>query len=188
MNKILVCGCGRSLNNLRAHHLTIPTIGVNDCANVIVPDYLIVVDNDFTPERRKIVDMCRQDSILVSHIPECFDFANKIKIDLGEYAKLDNLNEANNKVDWSTTSTYMAVIYAYKFLKCNDIALIGVDFTPNHYNRNDGKYKLDLSTANAHYKMLASELNKNGCRLVNVSEESLIDIEKMKLEQWLKEV
>lgn len=185
--KAIILGCGSSLNILKGVNLgnDVITVGVNDCGNVIIPDYLLVVDNDFSPERRKIIDMCRRKSILVSHIPECFDFDKKIKIGLGEYAKLDNLNIANDLIDWSTTSTYMASIFAYKFLGCNDIALLGVDFTPNHYNRDDGKYKLDLNTANEHYKMLSKTLSLRGCEFYNLSKESLIEVKKMGLIKWL---
>lgn len=185
--KALILGCGSSLNLLKGVNLgnDVITVGVNDCGSVIVPDYLVVVDNDFSLERRKVIDSCKDKSILVSHIPECFDFDKKIKIDLGNYGKLDNLNICNDKIDWSTTSTYMASIFAYKFLGCNNIALLGVDFTPNHYNRDDGKYKLDLNTANEHYKMLSEVLSFRGCEFYNLSKESLIEVKKMGLIKWL---
>ena len=187
MNKVLVCGCGKSLLKLDKMNLqNVVTIGVNDCGKMIMPDYLMVVDSDFTPERRKIIDSCSQKSVLVSHITECFpEFGSKIKIELGDYGKLDNLH-VGAKIDYSTTSTYMAAIFAYKFLCSEDIAMLGVDFTTGHYNNDDGKYKLDIDTAKKHYGQLQSALAERNCRFVNVSDISLIDtVPHMDLEEWL---
>lgn len=145
----------------------IVTVGVNDCAKAgIFPDYLMVVDNDFTQERRKIIDSCSDKSILVSHIPECFDFRNKIGIELGEFGKLDSLN-VGGRIDYSRTSTYMAIIFAYKHLHVKRIGMLGVDFTNN--------YGVDLELSRQHYGNLYRELKTVGCELYNLSETSLID-------------
>lgn len=168
MEKCLILGCGPSLNQIKGVGLTdIVTVGVNDCAKCgITPDYLLVVDNDFTPERRKIIDSCSDKSILISHIPECFDFKNKIGIELGEFGQLNNLN-AGGRIDYSRTSTYMAIIFAYKYLHAKRIGMLGVDFTNN--------YGVDLELSRLHYGNLCNELKKYGCELFNLSDISLID-------------
>lgn len=187
MNKVLVCGCGKSLLQLKEIPENIVTIGVNDCGKMIQPDYLLVVDNDFSTERRKTIESCSKKSVLVSHIPEYFtEFNSKIKIEIGEYGKLNNLYEGA-KIDYSTTSTYMSIIFAYKFLCADRIAMLGVDFTNGHYNNDDGKYKLDLDTAKLHYGMLCNALSKRNCELVNVSDVSLIDtVPHLDLDKWLE--
>ena len=168
MDKCLILGCGPSLNIIKGVGLTdIVTVGVNDCAKSgYIPDYLMVVDNDFSPERRKIIDSCSEKSILVSHIPECFNFKNKIGIELGEFGQLPNLN-VGGRIDYSRTSTYMAVIFAYKHLHAKKIGMLGVDFTNN--------YGVDLELSRQHYSNLYRELKKLGCELFNLSDNSLID-------------
>lgn len=168
MDKCLILGCGPSLNLIKDVALTdIVTVGVNDCAKSgYIPDYLMVVDNDFTPERRAIIDSCSDKSILVSHIPEYFNFRNKIEIELGEFGQLKNLN-AGGRIDYSRTSTYMAIIFAYKHLHVKKIGILGVDFTNN--------YGVDLELSRLHYGNLCRELRKLGCELYNLSDNSLID-------------
>lgn len=187
MEKCLILGCGPSLNKIKGVELTdivteltdIVTVGVNDCAKSgYIPDYLLVVDNDFTPERRKIIDSCSDKSILISHIPKCFDFKNKIGIELGEFGQLNNLN-VGGRIDYSRTSTYMAIIFAYKYLCADVIGMLGVDFTNN--------YGVDLELSRLHYGNLYNELKKSGCELFNLSDVSLIDtVKKLELSNFIK--
>lgn len=169
MNKVLILGCGPSLSLINETNLpnNLTLVGVNDCAKCgITPDYLLVVDNDFSNERRAIIDSCSDKSILVSHIPEYFDFKNKIGIELGEFGRLTNLN-SGGRIDYSRTSTYMAIIFAYKHLHAKSVGMLGVDFTNN--------YGVDLELSRLHYGNLYKALKENGCRLLNLSPTSLID-------------
>lgn len=178
MEKCLILGCGPSLSKINGAGLTdIVTVGVNDCAKSgYIPDYLMVVDNDFSPERRKIIDSCAYKSILVSHIPECFSFKNKIGIELGEFGSLSNLN-VGGMIDYSRTSTYMAIIFAYKYLHAKKIGMLGVDFTNN--------YGVDLELSRQHYGNLYRELKTFGCELYNLSEISIIDtVEKLDFDKF----
>lgn len=180
MNKVLILGCGPSLSLINETNLPniLTLVGVNDCAKCgIIPDYLLVVDNDFTNERRKIIDSCKDKSILLSHIIECFDFKTKIKLELGDFETLNNI-DSGSKIDYSRTSTYMAIIWAYKYLKTTNIGILGLDFTNN--------YSVDLEMSRNHYGNLCKTLAERNVKLYNLSNISLIDtIPFMNLKEWL---
>lgn len=179
MKKALILGCGPSLHLINKANIPndVVTIGVNDCAKCgIIPDYLLVIDNDFTNERRKIIDSCKDKSILLSHIPECFGFKTKIKLELGDFETLKNI-DSGSKIDYSRTSTYMAIIWSYKYLKATDIGILGLDFT---------NYHVDLEMSKRHYGNLCKTLSERNTKLYNLSDASLIDtIPFMDLKRWL---
>ena len=180
MNKVLILGCGPSLSLINETNLPndLILVGVNDCAKCgITPDYLLVVDNDFSNERRKVIDSCKDKSILLSHIPECFDFKTKVKLELGDFATLNNIDNGS-RIDYSRTSTYMAIIWCYKYLKATNIGIIGLDFTNN--------YSVDLEMSRNHYGNLCKALEERNAKLYNLSNISLIDtIPFMDFKQWL---
>ena len=177
--KILIFGCGPSLCLINKTNIpnNVVTIGVNDCAKCgIMPDYLLVIDNDFSPERRKIIDSCKDKSILLSPIPEFFNFKTKVRLELGDFETLKNI-DSGSRIDYSRTSTYMAIIWSYKYLKATDIGILGLDFT---------NYHVDLEMSQRHYGNLCRTLADRNVKLCNLSNISLINtIPFMDLKTWL---
>jgi tRNA A37 methylthiotransferase MiaB len=54
--KVIVCGCGVSLNLMKEYHQDFITIGVNDVPKLFTPTYLVVTDHSqrFAIPRRNL--------------------------------------------------------------------------------------------------------------------------------------
>ena len=194
--KFIIVGCGMSALSLRGTNLRgIKTIGVNDAGGVIDLDYLLIVDyvSQFTPERTKVISetKCGMFISVNSDWDDTFKNVEKSKITLGNLT-LDHIDKHMypDRIDYSNTSTYMAVITAYK-MGATKIGIIGLDFTPNHYNSNDGVHKLvskynQLDPIRNSYKLLCEKLQQLGVEVYNLSKESLVDtIPKISLDQFI---
>ena len=170
--KFIIVGCGTSALSMRGMELPgIVTIGVNDAGGIIGLDYLLIVDykTQFSPDRMRIISetKCKTFISVNSDWDSIVNAAEKYKIILGDLA-LSHLDKQKypDRIDYSNTSTYMATIVAYK-MGASKIGIIGLDFTPNHYNYEDGVHKLvskynQLDPIRNSYKLLHEKLRELG--------------------------
>lgn len=185
--KIVVCGCGMSLLGFKDHHQDFITIGVNDVSALFDPTYLLVTDHS-----GRFVGAERQNRVMKSKAKHLFTCAkgwrhnSLVHFDLGNRS-LGNLDHPD-RLDHYLNSPYAAVNLAYK-MGATHIGLIGVDFTDGHfYNPKDGKHPLIksnyLAKLNSAYQVLATELQKRGTTLVNLSQVSNLALRKISLEEF----
>lgn len=185
--KIVVCGCGMSLLDFKDHHQDFITIGVNDVSALFDPTYLLVTDHSGRfnpPERRRRVHGTQAKYFFTC--AKGWHHKNLVHFELGNRS-LGNLDHPD-RLDHYLNSPYAAVNLAYK-MGASHIGLIGVDFTDGHfYNPKDGKHPLIksnyLAKVNSAYQVLATELQKRGTTLVNLSSISNLAIRKITLEEF----
>lgn len=183
----IITGCGSSVNlyeDLSKYFI----IGVNDIERILVPDFLVVV-NDFRTFMRGRWDFVRTSTspVIFSHLdnPGPIDHPeNLVKIKIGNngFPNLDKMDA----VDHTMNSPYMAAIIAYQ-LGAKKIGIIGVDFTENHFFSKTGIHKLSKHIKNIdnEYGILHEELKKRGVILANLSPISLLQtLPRMTLEQF----
>jgi hypothetical protein len=184
--KIIVCGCGVSLEKIRNSYREYITIGVNDVPAMFDPTYLLVTDHPgrFYGSRKELVQ--KSSAKFLFTCVKGWRHPNMVHFDLGS-KELRNL-ESNSKIDHFLNSPYVAIGLAYK-MGAKNIGLIGVDFTNGHfYNRTDGSHPLIkanyLRRLNSAYQVMVAELAKRGTSLYNLSETSRIEIPKISLEKF----
>ena len=179
---IIVIGCGVSSNIFFNDYskLKITTIGVNDVCSAFNPTYLLVVDKPikFSDIRKNQIQNNKCDNFITQLIEDWnFKDENKIiKISLGS-RKLQNFGNTKGIIDISNNSPYMACIIAH-YMGAKNIGLVGVDWTDNHFNNNDGKHLLIqknmFKSINDDYKELYTKLRSVDCKLFNLSEISTL--------------
>lgn len=184
--KIIVCGCGTSLEKIKHCHQDFITIGVNDVSAMFDPTYLLVTDHPgrFYGSRKDLVQNSK-----AKHLFTCvkgWRHPSLVHFELGS-KELRNL-DSKSKIDHFLNSPYVAVGLAYK-MGAKNIGLIGVDFTNGHfYNTKDGSHPLIkanyLRRLNSAYQMMVAELSKRGSFLYNLSETSLIEIPRLSLQKF----
>jgi len=192
----IICGCGQSLNLIKdrvdiLNNENIITIGVNDVAKLFTPTYTVVVDspNRFTNNRNLLIT--KSSSYIFTQIVDWkIESGKKVLFKLGLKSKLENLYDKNNIIDYSNNSPYMACIIAYK-MGCHTIALIGVDFTLNHFYAEDGEHNLikanRLNEINNDYINLYNAFKIKNVNLYNLSENSkVLGIPKLNINEILK--
>lgn len=186
--KIVVCGCGTSLNDIVEYKDDFITIGVNDVPKLFDPTYMVVTDhmNRFPLQRRKLVteSKCR----FMFTCVKGWRRPNIVMFELGSRKQL-NL-DAPNMVDHFMNSPFVAANIAYKMGAVN-IGLIGVDFTPHHFYVRDGSHTLSkmkrIKAVNEAYGILCTNMKKKGVNLYNLSVDSRIDaIPKITIEEFKK--
>lgn len=184
--KIIVCGCGTSLEKLRNSYSDYITIGVNDVSAMFDPTYLLVTDHPgrFYGHRKDLVQNSKAKYLFTC--TKGWRHPNLVHFELGS-KELKSL-DSDTKIDHFLNSPYVAVSLAYK-MGAKHIGLLGVDFTNGHfYNINDGSHPLIkanyLRRLNSAYQTMVSELAKRGTALYNLSEISKIEIPKMSLEKF----
>jgi hypothetical protein len=175
--KIIVCGCGTSLKNLKEHHQDFITIGVNDVPQMFDPTYLVVTDhpNRFNDTRKKFINESKS-----KYMFTCvggWRHPRLVHFDLGKKGSA-NLDDPS-KVDHFYNSPYTSINIAYK-MGASHIGLIGVDFTDGHfYNTRDGQHSLErmgyLSDLNWGYGHISDALKHRGTSLYNLSNDSKIN-------------
>lgn len=181
--KIIVSGCGCS-----APLLTNPqdyiTIGVNDISRLYSPNYLVVLNDksSFSIERWMWIEKTQSPYILTHiktlDVPE----EKKVILQLGQYGGYDLNKDA---VDYTSNSPYLACIVA-SYMSPVKIGLLGVDFTMNHFFEQSGPHSLSrrINQINQEYANLENALKLKGIELVNLSQESNIDIRKESLNDF----
>lgn len=167
----IVAGCGSSINyfnDLSKYYI----IGVNDIERVLVPDFLVVV-NDFRTFTRGRWDYVKESTspVIFSHLDNPGPITRsshlaKIKTGERNQARLDQFQV----VDHTMNSPYMAAIIAYQ-LGATKIGMIGVDFTNDHFFSKSGSHKLSkhIKNIDAEYGLLRENLEKKGVKVANLS-------------------
>jgi hypothetical protein len=173
-NKIVVCGCGRSLTTFRQHDRVV-TIGVNDVGRLFDPDYLVLADrpSDFTEDRMQYV-MNSNARYIFTYLPDILkDRNNVIRFRPG---KLNGTNFLNPSVlHYTNTSIYMALCLAVQ-MGGSPIGIIGFDLTRDHFFANTGEHKLVgiLNLINMQFSRLNRALKASSISVFNLSHESRI--------------
>jgi len=186
--KVIVCGCGTSLELMKDVHDEFTTIGVNDVPKLFTPTYLVITDHSqrFAPPRRKLVNEAKSRAMFTC--VKGWRNPNIVYFETGS-KKLNHLDDPN-KVDHFMNSPYVAVNIAYK-MGFTKIGLIGVDFTDNHFYSKDGPHPLmrmkRVRQVGEAYGVLKSELKRRGVDFYNLSNvSSITTIPKMTIEEFKK--
>ena len=183
----IVAGCGSSLNYYTDFSNNY-VVGVNDIERILTPDFLVVV-NDFRTFMRGRWEYVRDSlsPVIFSHMDNPGPITRSshlVKIQIGERSnpRLDQFAF----VDHTMNSPYMAVVVAYQ-LGAKKIAMVGVDFTQDHFFSNTGTHKLSKHIRNIdqEFLILRNELEKRGVKVANISPISLLESwPKMTLEEF----
>lgn len=179
--KCIVLGNGLSAKNY-VHNENTFTIGVNDICKLFTPDILLLVDTRARFERKGIegrmdaIDNATPKYRVVQDLKWGFDESNTYRVKFGKFKELKNLDD-KNIIDIGLDSPYMGVQLAYK-LGFKKIGLLGVDFTPHHFYKNDGDHELvkcdKISTLNSLYGRLYTTLLSKKVQFVNLNKKSRI--------------
>lgn len=157
--KCLVLGLGSSLNDLNELPAGITTIGVNNIQQKFDTDYLVTLDNiqKFDAERKQAI--INNKGILFTQLGEWNSVRNNVvEFKLGNYGGINfEENLASDKLNYSYTSPFVACVLAI-YMGFDEIGMLGVDFTDNHFNKKDGKHNLvsRLSQIDKHF----AEINR----------------------------
>jgi len=179
--KCVILGNGESVK-LFKEHKDIFTIGVNDICKFYSPNVLLLIDSLVRFERRGIRNRIEDirsgtpDYYVIHDKKWNFPQENTFEIPFGKYKKLANL-ESKNIVDIGLDSPYVALQLAYK-MGFKKIAILGVDYTPNHFYVKDGEHELmkfdKKQELNHMYGVLYSTLKEKGIEMYNLSPTSQI--------------
>lgn len=187
-SKIIVCGCGTSLLQLKNIYSKYITIGVNDVPALFQPTYLLVTDapRRFTDSRRKLVNESTAKCLFTCVAG--WRHKNIAHFELGS-TSISSLDKPNH-LDHFQNSPYTAIGLAYK-MGAKNIGLIGVDFTDGHfYNPKDGQHQIikirNLPKVNSAYNSYRIALEKRGVGLYNLSATSRVDLPKISIEAFDK--
>ena len=181
----VICGCGASLKNFDNfdNHIT---IGVNDAGRQIWCKYLVVVNtpNTFKWDRWKYVRDNTSECVF-THLPDLpMEDSKKVIVNLGKYGGIDLENYGF--IDYTTNSPYMAIIIAYQ-MGASKIAIVGVDFTQNHFFADTGTHVVNrqIDQTMLEYSQLGKALTEKGIKIASLSTESMIESwPKMTLEEF----
>jgi hypothetical protein len=186
-DSFVICACGSSLNDYTNFNNHI-TIGVNDAGTKVGCKYLVVVNEPKTFKWNRWPSVRSNNSDFVfthlSDLPIDNPEGRRIVVNLGKYEGLDLDN--HGFIDYTTNSPYMAIIIAYQ-MGARKIALVGVDFTPNHFFAETGNHIImrEIERVKEQYSKLGKALTEKGIRIANLSQISLIESwPKMTLDQF----
>jgi hypothetical protein len=181
--KIVVCGCGGSLNDL-VHPERFITIGVNDVGRLFQPNYLLVANykHQYVDDRFHYVATSKAE-YLFTHLWDLeLPHPNIVRFRHGELNGTDFSNP--NVLHYTNTSAYMALCLAVH-MGASCIGLIGVDFTSDHFFGNTGRSFPDLALLNEQFQRLADALVARGVQVFNLSRTSCMTaFPKMSLEEF----
>jgi hypothetical protein len=182
----VVCACGVSLNDY-ANFDNHVTIGVNDAGKQVWCKYLVVVNEPSTFKFKRWPDVQSNNSEFVfthlSNLP-IDNPERRIVVNLGKYEGIDLDNYGF--IDYTTNSPYMAIVIAYQ-MGAKKIALVGVDFTENHFFGETGRHQImrEIERIKEQYSNLGKALTEKGIKIANLSKTSLIESwPKMTLEEF----
>lgn len=150
------------------------TIGVNDICKFMTPNILLIVD---TRKQFKSEERAREieDTDCIHFVRDeewNFKKGKSYMFKLGckgQFVNFDN----KEVIDTGYDSPYMACILAAK-LRFKEIAIIGVDYTDNHFYAQDGPHNLmrHFDLVDSYYKKLYDFLSSKGIKFVNLSKDS----------------
>jgi hypothetical protein len=175
--KILVCGCGQSINQLPPN-LDLPTIGVNYINKYMPVDYLVCVNEvpTFSNDNFTFIESTSAKLVFSQLDLPIFNKKKLVHFDLGTR---EEINLDKDKIDFSVDSTYISIILAYK-MGAKEIGLIGCDLIGHTLFKR-------LEQINTAYTNLYNKLQEKGVNLWNLSKNSLVTtIPKKDLSEFLK--
>lgn len=183
---IIVCGCGKSLNDF-THPEEFITIGVNDVGRKFHPNYLVVVNppEQFKDDRFEYVRNSKA-QFLFTQLDLGIRNPPIVRFKLGERGGTDFSDP--DVLHYTQNSPYVALCLAVQ-MGAKRIGLIGVDFTEHHFFGSTGPHILNntISQVNEEYSQIAKKLRNSGIEIINFSDESLLDcIKKEKYEVFYK--
>jgi len=182
--KIVVCGCGASLNDFEAPERFV-TIGVNDVGRRLHPKYLMVCNlkKDFPPERWHAVEHTHAEYVFTHHPLFEWPHDNLVRLRHGVHNGTDFSDP--NVLHYTNTSTYMALCLAVH-MGARLIGLMGIDYTPDHFFGKTGRYTGGTAaTVDPEFRRLNDALVARGVKVVNLSQQSLLTaFPKMPLEEF----
>lgn len=181
--KVIVCGLGRSLLDLKnPQDYTI--IGVNDISRQFTPNYLVVLNDKttFLAERWKWIESTKCETIFTHLKHLAIPDEKKVVLQLGKYGGHDIDKE---QIDYTSNSPYVGCIIA-AYMGFTKIGILGVDFTKNHFFKETGEHSLArrVPTINKEYMLLHQRMKEKGIELVNLSEQSVLTIPKISLDNF----
>jgi hypothetical protein len=148
--------------------------------------------NRFDDRRRDIIQN-NKSKFFITHLLDEWKFENKnvvsIKIGRTNLANFDTQSK-DSVIDISNNSPYMACLIAYHF-GARNIGLIGVDFTNNHFNSDDGVHHLNsrMKEIETDYALLYKKLKQKGCNLYNISSTSILNaLPKMNIDEFIQKM
>ena len=169
---IVVCGCGRSLNDL-PQPVHGATIGVNDVGRRFDPTYLVVVNppGQFSGDRFRHVEGSRARFLFTSRNDLGSVRPEVVKFRLGRFEGTDFADP--EVLHYAQNSPYVALCLA-AHMGAARIGLIGIDFTEHHFFAQTGTHPLaaSLATIDRQYAALWRALRARGVAVVNLSPQS----------------
>lgn len=152
------------------------TIGVNDICKYMTPNILLLVDTKMQfKDKARIAEIEKTNCIhIVRDDSWNFTAGKTYKFELGIRGAFSNFTNPR-KIDTGWDSPYMACLLAAK-LKFKEIDIIGVDYTDNHFYKEDGPHNLmkRFDEVNLFYKNLYEFLTSKNIKMYNLSKESRI--------------
>ncbi len=169
---IIVCGCGRSLNDL-PHPVPCLSIGVNDAGRRFDPTYLVVVNppQQFSGDRFRYVAQSRARFLFTQRTDLGIVRPEIVRFHLGRLGGTDFADD--DVLHYAQNSPYVALCLA-AHMGAARIGLIGVDFTEHHFFAATGAHPLagQLTTIDRQYAALGRALQVRGIEVVNLSAHS----------------
>lgn len=183
--KIVVCGCGESLNDF-VHPERFITIGVNDVGRRFQPNYLLVANykHQFEGDRFSYVETSKAQYLFTPLWDTDLPHPNVVKFRGGTLNGTDFANP--NVLHYINTSVYMALCLAVN-MGASCIGLSGVDFTDYPFFGDPKRRKWDtyLPTLNEQFRHLDNALISRGVKVFNLSRASrLTAFPRMTLEDF----
>ena len=171
-DKIVVCGCGVSLNELERPERFV-TIGVNDVGRLFQPKYLLVVDpkERFKGDRFKYVETSQAEYLFTQLTNLGVSHPNIVNFRLGRKDGTDFSDP--EALHYSVVTPYMA-LYLAAYMGATRIGLIGVDFTDHHFFGSTGPHEWTphLAGIDEQFHCLGAALLKRGAKVFNLSRNS----------------
>lgn len=183
--KIIVCGCGSSLNLLTEPEQYI-TVGVNDVGRKFDPKYLLVCNypHQFQEGRWEYMANSRA-NVFFTHIPDLeVPHPRVVRFSHGTLNGVDFSD--HTKLHYTNTSNYMALCLAL-YMGARRIGIIGVDYTLNHFFGETGRYQPEgeFQKVDQQYAKLYAAVQRRGIKVFNLSSYSRITaFPRMRLEDF----
>ena len=167
VDKIVVCGCGPSIEQILPEYRRYFTIGCNDCDRWFPPDHLVVGDKlmCFPEERAKIIRASKAGTVWLRN--ESIGHPNEKMIKLEECRNGITPEMLDGPLLSYVMTPFMAICLAYK-LGAKKIGLLGVDLV------RPSTLRYHTSTISAKLEELRAALEAKGTELVNLSTESAV--------------
>ncbi len=175
-DKIIVCGCGVSINQFDAPDRFI-TIGVNDIGRAFQPDYLVVLDGaeHLGPDRYRYVESSAAKAIFTQRTSLLRNRANVVRFRFEDPGDKDTPppNDTREVLPHTTTSVmtpYIAMCLAL-YMGASTVGLIGVDLTDHHFFNTTGAHDWmpHLNSIDQRFAALGDVLLARGGRVFNLS-------------------